>query len=246
MLIGTYVDGRPLTYNESDGSFAVAGVSVTPGQVRAYGQAGHLDWATPAIATWFATSFPAPVRATPPRKGRPMMVWGVVLLVVGVLIGAFGLMLNTSVYTPLGYVSNISLVQQQNMTLGLAAIVVLLGGVFMALGSRREGVAAADSRKCPQCAEYVMRDAQVCRYCGFDLRGVHAEEAAEQSRRTVTRAAEIAAIEASQRTDSPAGWMPDPAGRYQSRYWNGTSWTNRVLDRGLVTTDPLPVVSSRS
>jgi hypothetical protein len=37
---------------------------------------------------------------------------------------------------------------------------------------------------------------------------------------------------------SPAGWQPDPYGRYTYRYWDGTVWTEHVTDAaGTQTTD---------
>ena len=35
-----------------------------------------------------------------------------------------------------------------------------------------------------------------------------------------------------------AGWYSDPAGVYESRYWDGTSWTEHVSDRGVTSTAP--------
>jgi hypothetical protein len=37
----------------------------------------------------------------------------------------------------------------------------------------------------------------------------------------------------------PAGWHPDPSGRHQVRYWDGTVWTSHVADNGTQTTGPL-------
>ena len=37
----------------------------------------------------------------------------------------------------------------------------------------------------------------------------------------------------------PAGWHPDPGGRHEYRYWDGTVWTDQVSDAGAVTSDPL-------
>jgi Protein of unknown function (DUF2510) len=34
------------------------------------------------------------------------------------------------------------------------------------------------------------------------------------------------------------GWLPDPTGRFDSRYWDGTSWTQAVMRGGEVDTDP--------
>ncbi|MEM1334097.1 MAG: phospholipid scramblase-related protein, partial [Actinomycetota bacterium] len=37
----------------------------------------------------------------------------------------------------------------------------------------------------------------------------------------------------------PADWYPDPNGRHELRYWNGSQWTDHVSDRGTVSTDPV-------
>jgi hypothetical protein len=37
----------------------------------------------------------------------------------------------------------------------------------------------------------------------------------------------------------PAGWFPDPAGRFDHRYWDGTRWTELVSRDGTQLTDPL-------
>jgi Protein of unknown function (DUF2510) len=36
---------------------------------------------------------------------------------------------------------------------------------------------------------------------------------------------------------APAGWHPDPSGRYQLRYWDGTRWTEHVTSNGVPATD---------
>jgi hypothetical protein len=41
--------------------------------------------------------------------------------------------------------------------------------------------------------------------------------------------------------DNPARWAPDPLGRHQYRYWDGSQWTDHVSDDGVVQSDP-PVV----
>ena len=39
---------------------------------------------------------------------------------------------------------------------------------------------------------------------------------------------------------SPApGWNPDPSGRHEYRYWDGSNWTDDVSDNGVTSTDPL-------
>lgn len=37
----------------------------------------------------------------------------------------------------------------------------------------------------------------------------------------------------------PPGWLPDPTGRHQYRYWDGRNWTANVSDNGVVSNDPL-------
>jgi hypothetical protein len=36
----------------------------------------------------------------------------------------------------------------------------------------------------------------------------------------------------------PFGWYPDPSGRHEQRYWDGTRWTEHVSDAGQQSTDP--------
>ena len=38
---------------------------------------------------------------------------------------------------------------------------------------------------------------------------------------------------------APADWYPDPTGRHQHRYWDGTAWTHHVADNGEASLDPL-------
>ncbi len=36
----------------------------------------------------------------------------------------------------------------------------------------------------------------------------------------------------------PAQWYPDPSGRHELRYWEGSSWTGHVSDHGVTSLDP--------
>jgi uncharacterized membrane protein YhaH (DUF805 family) len=38
---------------------------------------------------------------------------------------------------------------------------------------------------------------------------------------------------------APAGWLPDPTGRHQYRYWDATRWTHYVSDNGVTSADPI-------
>lgn len=39
--------------------------------------------------------------------------------------------------------------------------------------------------------------------------------------------------------DAPAGWYPDPLGRFEHRYWDGTRWTDHASRGGRTVADPL-------
>ncbi|HWI43239.1 MAG TPA: AIM24 family protein [Nocardioides sp.] len=42
---------------------------------------------------------------------------------------------------------------------------------------------------------------------------------------------------------STAAWQPDPTGRHELRYWDGTQWTDHVSDQGTQSVSPLDVPS---
>jgi uncharacterized protein YxjI len=45
---------------------------------------------------------------------------------------------------------------------------------------------------------------------------------------------------------TPANWYPDPMGRHQLRYWDGSNWTDHVSTNGITSTDPLGPPSSET
>ncbi len=47
-------------------------------------------------------------------------------------------------------------------------------------------------------------------------------------------------------SEHPAGWYPDPRGRHEYRYWDGTVWTDHVADQGQASTDPVDVVGPKA
>lgn len=72
--LATYtINGTPLNYDESRGTFDVGGMPVTPERVHEINRLGHFEWDVDNLA-WFSASFPAldpspaPPRETPPRK----------------------------------------------------------------------------------------------------------------------------------------------------------------------------------
>lgn len=38
---------------------------------------------------------------------------------------------------------------------------------------------------------------------------------------------------------APAGWLADPTGRHELRYWDASVWTQHVSDNGVASVDPL-------
>ena len=41
------------------------------------------------------------------------------------------------------------------------------------------------------------------------------------------------------------GWLIDPTGRHEKRYWSGSEWTEHVSDGGVPGTDPPPRSTGR-
>ena len=41
------------------------------------------------------------------------------------------------------------------------------------------------------------------------------------------------------------GWLIDPSGRHEKRYWSGTEWTDHVTDGGVPGSDPPPETGRR-
>lgn len=82
MQLGTYTDGRPLTYDETTGAFHVGDAPVSAEQVRAYEAAGHLVWSRPDIASWFHSSFPAAAPAVAEKKSRTTAIVVIVVLAI--------------------------------------------------------------------------------------------------------------------------------------------------------------------
>jgi hypothetical protein len=46
-------------------------------------------------------------------------------------------------------------------------------------------------------------------------------------------------------TGIAAGWLIDPSGRHEQRYWSGSEWTEHVRDGGVPGTDPPPGGATR-
>jgi cytochrome c-type biogenesis protein CcmE len=87
MLVGSYLDGRPLTYDAENGSFALGDTPVTAEAVRQYRRAGQLEWQSPEIGAWFESSFPEVVTTSlqAQASARKSRLWIVVVVVAVIL-----------------------------------------------------------------------------------------------------------------------------------------------------------------
>ncbi len=103
---------------------------------------------------------------------------GIAVLIIGIigLVGA--LMMDTSVDTYGGRVHNIGLMGQQQNFL-LVSMATAIAGVLVLVFSSRKQQPVRDSRtdlpvqsatrSCPYCAEQIMAQAKICRFCGRDV-----------------------------------------------------------------------------
>ena len=60
------------------------------------------------------------------------------------------------------------------------------------------------------------------------------------------RYAEGGAARLASGSGTPAGWHPDPLGRHEYRYWDGSEWTDHVSDGGEQGLDPMEVSTGLS
>lgn len=54
----------------------------------------------------------------------------------------------------------------------------------------------------------------------------------------------MSSTESSDDERRPAGWLPDPYGRHERRWWDGRVWSGRVSDAGRFGIDP-PIIDPR-
>ena len=102
---------------------------------------------------------------------------------------------------------------------GSWTVLVIFGGLFVirAISSRRR---RGTRRQPPSSANA---------FTGTDLRGPTRSPAAGSSVMGGTTFTGIA-----------PGWLADPTGKHDQRYWSGTEWTEHVTDDGVPGTDPPP------
>ncbi|WP_317685281.1 zinc ribbon domain-containing protein [Azotobacter beijerinckii] len=101
-----------------------------------------------------------------------MRGFGVFLLVAGVLWLLVAMSMDTSVAVGDGRrINNIGLIADQQNHIMLGGMIALAGLLTVIFGGRKnsassDGVAGADARPCPFCAEPIRRSAIKCKHCG--------------------------------------------------------------------------------
>jgi len=63
-------------------------------------------------------------------------------------------------------------------------------------------------------------------------------EAPSSTSSTQTQPTQAQPSQPASQPQTPANWYPDPSGRFELRYWNGTAWTEHVSRGGVQYTDP--------
>jgi hypothetical protein len=79
-------------------------------------------------------------------------------------------------------------------------------------------------------------------FWGWAVKSALRRRVTELERRLVSATSvDMVAPPAPEATAAPVaapGWLADPTGRHESRYWDGGAWTDSVADQGATSTDP--------
>lgn len=105
-----------------------------------------------------------------------MRVFGWIVAAAGVFALLYGLAMDTSVATVGGQrVNNLGLMRDAQNALIVGAVLLVVGVI---MGTRKKAEPPPTTtekrdfwleRKCPHCAEKILREAKVCKHCGRDV-----------------------------------------------------------------------------
>ncbi|MBS0853104.1 hypothetical protein [Leclercia pneumoniae] len=100
-----------------------------------------------------------------------MKALGILLLVVGIVVLAVSLSMDTSIEIGYGQrINNLGLMRDQQNYLIVGAVIFLAGALMAVMGRKND---THDSIQCPFCAEKINSQAVKCKHCGSDLKHRH-------------------------------------------------------------------------
>jgi len=152
-VVGTYTDGRALTYDEASGGFAIGGTSVTLSQVLEYDAFGQITWPYDEMRKWvlqLGTAIAPDAQGRTPQtaRGIPVSTTPVQPYVARPPRGAAALVCPHC--QTQGQVRTKAITQKKGVSGGKATAAVLTGGFSMlATGlSRKEKMTQARCSRC--------------------------------------------------------------------------------------------------